>query len=80
LGLAVPIQGRRVYLIDVFRKRLEFHQIEPAIVSMRMKYSATRRLNPLPREAQPIQLLFRLASGDSPAFAPQQHTVKRREA
>ena len=34
------ICGRRLYLIDVFRKRLNFHQIEPAILSMREKYNA----------------------------------------
>jgi predicted phage terminase large subunit-like protein len=34
------IIGRRIYLIDVFRKRMEFHQIEPAIISMRKKYNA----------------------------------------
>jgi predicted phage terminase large subunit-like protein len=33
------IQGRKLYLIDVFRKRLEFHQIEPAIISHRQKYN-----------------------------------------
>ncbi|MGA8155290.1 MAG: terminase family protein, partial [Rhodoplanes sp.] len=35
------ILGRLLYLIDVFRKRLDFYQIEPAIVSMRTKYNAT---------------------------------------
>jgi hypothetical protein len=35
------ISGRRLFLIDVFRKRLDYPQIEPAIVSMRMKYRAT---------------------------------------
>jgi len=35
------ILGRRLFLIDVFRKRLDYPQIEPAIVSMRMKYNAT---------------------------------------
>jgi predicted phage terminase large subunit-like protein len=34
------IQGRKLYLIDVLRKRLEFHQIEPAIISMRAKFNA----------------------------------------
>ena len=34
------ILGGRLYLIDVFRKRLDFCQIEPAIVSMRNKYNA----------------------------------------
>lgn len=34
------IWRRNLYLLDVFRKRLEFHQIEPAIVSMREKYNA----------------------------------------
>ncbi len=34
------IRGQKLYLIDVFRKRLKFHQIEPAIVSMREKYKA----------------------------------------
>ncbi|MGD0187419.1 MAG: phage terminase large subunit [Roseiarcus sp.] len=34
------ILGQRLYLIDVFRKRLEFRQIEPAILSMRQKYNA----------------------------------------
>jgi predicted phage terminase large subunit-like protein len=31
---------QRLYLIDVFRKRLKFFQIEPAILSMRDKYKA----------------------------------------
>jgi predicted phage terminase large subunit-like protein len=34
------IVGQKLYLMDVLRKRLEFHQIEPAIVSMRQKYNA----------------------------------------
>lgn len=34
------IQGRKLYLIDVFRKRMDFYQIEPTIVSMREKYNA----------------------------------------
>lgn len=34
------IVGRKLYLIDVFRKRLDFYQIEPAIISMREKYNA----------------------------------------
>lgn len=34
------ISGRKLYLIDVFRKRLNFYQIEPAILSMREKYNA----------------------------------------
>jgi predicted phage terminase large subunit-like protein len=34
------ILGRKLYLIDVFRKRLDFYQIEPAILSMREKYNA----------------------------------------
>ncbi len=34
------IKGQKLYLLDVFRKRLEFYQIEPAIVSMRKKYNA----------------------------------------
>jgi predicted phage terminase large subunit-like protein len=34
------IVDRKLYLIDVFRKRLDFYQIEPAIVSMREKYNA----------------------------------------
>jgi phage terminase large subunit-like protein len=32
------ILGRKLYLIDVFRKRPDLCQIEPAIVSMREKY------------------------------------------
>lgn len=35
------ILGRKLYLIDVFRKRLEFHQVEPAIISLREKFGAT---------------------------------------
>ena len=35
------IIGQKLYLVDVFRKRLEFHQIEPAILSMREKYNAS---------------------------------------
>jgi predicted phage terminase large subunit-like protein len=34
------IKGQKLYLLDVFRKRLQFYQIEPAIVSMREKYNA----------------------------------------
>jgi predicted phage terminase large subunit-like protein len=34
------ILGRRLYLIDVFRKRLDFYQVEPAIISLREKYGA----------------------------------------
>jgi predicted phage terminase large subunit-like protein len=34
------ILGRKLYLIDVLRKRLEFHKIEPAIVHMKEKYNA----------------------------------------
>jgi predicted phage terminase large subunit-like protein len=33
--------GRKVYLLDVFRKRLNFHQVAPAIRSMQTKYNAT---------------------------------------
>jgi predicted phage terminase large subunit-like protein len=34
------IVGQKLYLVDVFRKKLKFHQIEPAILSMREKYKA----------------------------------------
>jgi predicted phage terminase large subunit-like protein len=34
------ILGHKLYLINVFRKRLEFHQVEPAIISMKQKYNA----------------------------------------
>lgn len=34
------VTGRRVYLLDVFRKRLEFHQVAPAIRSLKDKYNA----------------------------------------
>jgi predicted phage terminase large subunit-like protein len=34
------IQGRKLYLIDVLRKRLDFHKIEPAILHMKQKYNA----------------------------------------
>ena len=34
------ILNQKLYLLDVFRKRLPFHQIEPAILSMRHKNSA----------------------------------------
>lgn len=34
------IVGQKLYLVDVFRKGLNFHQIEPAILSMRKKYNA----------------------------------------
>jgi predicted phage terminase large subunit-like protein len=36
------ILGRKLYLVDVLRKRLEFHKIEPAI--MHMKGKVQRRL------------------------------------
>lgn len=35
------ILARKLYLVDVFRKRLEFHQVEPAIISLRQKHNAT---------------------------------------
>jgi predicted phage terminase large subunit-like protein len=35
------ILGRKLYLIDVLRKRLDFYKIEPAIISMKQKYNAT---------------------------------------
>jgi predicted phage terminase large subunit-like protein len=34
------IQGRKLYLIDVLRKRLDFHKIEPAILHMKEKFNA----------------------------------------
>jgi predicted phage terminase large subunit-like protein len=34
------IAGQKLYLVDVFRKRLDFFKIEPAILSMRQKYNA----------------------------------------
>jgi predicted phage terminase large subunit-like protein len=34
------INGHKLYLLDVFRKRVEFYQIEKAILSMREKFSA----------------------------------------
>jgi predicted phage terminase large subunit-like protein len=34
------IWHQKLYLLDVFRKRLQFYQIEPAILSMREKYKA----------------------------------------
>jgi predicted phage terminase large subunit-like protein len=34
------ILGQKLYLIDVFRKRLDFYKIEPAIVHMREKFNA----------------------------------------
>ncbi len=34
------IVGRKVYLLDVFRKRLDFYQVAPAIRSMQAKYKA----------------------------------------
>ena len=34
------IVGRRVYLLDVFRHRLDFYQVAPAIRSMQAKYKA----------------------------------------
>jgi predicted phage terminase large subunit-like protein len=33
------IIGQKLYLLDVFRKRLQLYQIEPEIVSMRKKYN-----------------------------------------
>jgi predicted phage terminase large subunit-like protein len=35
------IQGYKLYLIDVFRKRLEFFQIEKAMLSLKEKYKAS---------------------------------------
>ena len=35
------IIGRKLYLIDVLRKRLDFHKIEPAILHMKEKYNAS---------------------------------------
>jgi hypothetical protein len=35
------ILGRKLYLIDVLRKRLNFHNIEPAILHMKEKYNAS---------------------------------------
>lgn len=34
------ILGRKLYLLDVFRKRLDFYKIEPAIMHMKEKHSA----------------------------------------
>ena len=34
------IVGQKLYLVDVFRKKLDFFKIEPAILSMREKYNA----------------------------------------
>lgn len=34
------VLGRKLYLIDVLRKRLDFYKIEPAILHMREKYRA----------------------------------------
>ena len=34
------ILGRKLYLIDVLRKRLDFHKIEPAILHMKEKHNA----------------------------------------
>jgi predicted phage terminase large subunit-like protein len=34
------ILGRKLYLVDVLRKRLEFHKIEPAILHMKDKFKA----------------------------------------
>jgi predicted phage terminase large subunit-like protein len=34
------ILGRKLYLVDVLRKRLDFHKIEPAILHMREKFNA----------------------------------------
>ena len=34
------ILGRKLYLVDVLRKRLEFHKIEPAILHMKDKFRA----------------------------------------
>lgn len=34
------IQGRKLYLIDVLRKRLDFYKIEPAILHMKQKFNA----------------------------------------
>jgi predicted phage terminase large subunit-like protein len=34
------IVGRRLYLVNVFRKRLDFFKIEPAMLSMKQKYGA----------------------------------------
>ena len=35
------IIGRKLYLLDVLRKRLDFHKIEPAILHMKEKYNAS---------------------------------------
>ena len=35
------ILGRKLYLIDVLRKRLDFHKIEPAILHMKDKFKAS---------------------------------------
>jgi predicted phage terminase large subunit-like protein len=34
------ILGQKLYLIDVFRKRLDFYKIEPAIMHMKEKHNA----------------------------------------
>jgi predicted phage terminase large subunit-like protein len=34
------ILGRKLYLMDVFRKRLDFYRIEPAMLSMKKKHNA----------------------------------------
>jgi predicted phage terminase large subunit-like protein len=34
------ILGRKLYLVNVFRKRLDFYKIEPAMLSMKQKYNA----------------------------------------
>jgi predicted phage terminase large subunit-like protein len=34
------VLGRKLYLIDVLRKRLDFHRIEPTILHMREKFNA----------------------------------------
>ena len=35
------IIGRKLYLLDVLRKRLDFHSIEPAILHMKQKHNAS---------------------------------------
>ena len=35
------IIGQKLYLLDVLRKRLDFHKIEPAILHMKEKYNAS---------------------------------------
>ena len=35
------IIGRKLYLLDVLRKRLDFHKIEPAILHMKEKHNAS---------------------------------------